>query len=715
MFKIVSTSIVFFSSILLFSQTHDHSSHLDHSNMREGEHVEYCKTHKFYAKMMGNADFVQQNILDQQALAQQEQVIEQENLNKAGTVYKIPIVFHVLHNGGSENISRAQIMDALRILNRDYRLQNADANNVVSAFQGMPTDIEIEFVLATIAPNGQCFSGITRTMSPRTEDTETDNYDGEDQVNAIVNGNDVYQGIWDPSKYLNIYICKSIGGAAGYTTYPSNWNSGDMVWNGIFVLHNYVGSIGTSSASTSRTLTHECGHWLNLIHPWGNSNNPGLASNCSIDDGVSDTPNTKGVTSCNLSESSCGVLANVENYMDYSYCSKMFTAGQRTRMRAAITSSVAGRSNLWKTSNLNATGANGNAGICKADFSVETKVVCVGTTIDFTDDSYHNPTSWSWTFQGGTPSSSSTQNPSITYNTPGIYPVSLTVNGSTGSASETKTQYIKVVSETGIPPIQEGFEFTNTIPSNNWFVENLDNGVTWELTNVAAASGSNCVMINNSQNNEGSIDELESTTITLDLNLSATISFDYAFAKKNSSNSDRLLVKVSNNCGQTWNTKKTVSGGVLETAPNTSGNFVPDATQWKTATINSSSLVNYLDSDFRMKFIFEHGGGNNIYIDNINISGPVSIDENESFKELSIYPNPAKDEVNVTFSVENNQRAIRIELLDLTGKVLESVYEGGLQLGEHQFQVNTKKYAAGMYILSFNDGENTKLSKLIIE
>ncbi len=85
-------------------------------------------------------------------------------------MYVIPVVFHVLHNGGAENISVAQIHDAVDILNRDYRLLNSDANNVQATFQGMPADIEIEFVLATKAPNGQCFSGITRTQNALTND-----------------------------------------------------------------------------------------------------------------------------------------------------------------------------------------------------------------------------------------------------------------------------------------------------------------------------------------------------------------------------------------------------------------------------------------------------------------------------------------------------------------------------------------------------------------
>src|SRR5690606_12694505 len=111
------------------------------------------------------------------------------------------------------------------------------------------------------------------------------------------------------------------GGAAGYTTYPSNW-SGTSMSNGIKILHNYVGRIGTSSNSVSTALSHEVGHWLNLAHLWGDSNNPGLPGNCSDDDGVNDTPNTIGWTSCNLSGTTCdGVKDNVENFMEYSYCS----------------------------------------------------------------------------------------------------------------------------------------------------------------------------------------------------------------------------------------------------------------------------------------------------------------------------------------------------------------------------------------------------------
>src|SRR5690606_39307521 len=100
---------------------------------------------------------------------------------KAGVVYTIPVVFHILHNGGVENISNEQVYDQVRLLNEHFRRQNASADNVQAPFQGMPTDAEIEFKLATIAPNGQCFNGITRTQSPLTVEGAGG---GQGQLNA---------------------------------------------------------------------------------------------------------------------------------------------------------------------------------------------------------------------------------------------------------------------------------------------------------------------------------------------------------------------------------------------------------------------------------------------------------------------------------------------------------------------------------------------------
>ena len=614
--KLVSTILILIQ-VSLFSQ-HIIPKNIDLSNCRDGENVEYCKTHKVMNKLKKNPEFLRQFTESQLELKKIEDQLA--NGEPMRVIYNIPLVFHVIHNGGVENISSDQIRDAVAILNRDFRLQNADANTVQSTFSGMPADIEIEFQLATKAPNGQCFSGITRTQSPLTNSSANG---GNNQVSAIVAGNDVYNGTWPGNKYLNIFVVNDADGAAGYTTNPSNW-SGSSMTNGIWVLHDYVGSIGTSDTYSSRTLTHEVGHWLNLDHLWGNNNNPGNASSCSQDDAVDDTPRCIGVTSCNLNSNTCSndaidgywtsdVIDNVENYMEYSYCNKMFTTGQKNRMRSALMSSVGGRNNIWTSSNLTATGLNTTPSLCAVAIRVERDIVCGGDDVQFFDESYNNITSWNWTFPNGTPSSSSVQNPMVSYSGSGSFDVTLEVTDALGNTmSQTFPNFISVIGNPGYPPpIYEGFENISSLPSNDWTISNSE-GPGFDVVTTGFASGAQSVKLDNSQGQNGSIDELISNTIDLSNSGAASISFKYAFAKRNSGNTDYLQIFASKDCGESWFMRKNISSSIISTMANTNSNFTPTGSDWKTIVIGPGSFSNYLVSDFRFKFKFVNGGGNDL-------------------------------------------------------------------------------------------------------
>ena len=122
---------------------------------------------------------------------------------------------------------------------------------------------------------------------------------------------------------------------------------------------------------------------MNLRHLWGNSNSPGDAENCEMDDNVTDTPLTSGWTSCNLDGETCGSLDNVQNYMEYSYCGRMFTEGQRTRMRAAMNSNTAQRNQLWTPENLENTGVNEEPILCEARFNVSRQTICTEIQCSF--------------------------------------------------------------------------------------------------------------------------------------------------------------------------------------------------------------------------------------------------------------------------------------------------------------------------------------------
>ena len=191
--------------------------------------------------------------------------------------YVIPVVFHILHEYGTENISDAQVYDAMRVINREFNSADPDSANVVAEYADMIGNGNIEFKLAGLDPFGNCTNGIEHIYSHETR--------SGDAFSKI--------GQWNRSRYLNIWVCEVVGaaGAAAYAVQPSN-TDGNFFWvDGVVSNHQYVGSTGTSQPYNETTLTHEIGHYLSLDHVWGGTNDPEVACG---DDGVPDTPITKG-------------------------------------------------------------------------------------------------------------------------------------------------------------------------------------------------------------------------------------------------------------------------------------------------------------------------------------------------------------------------------------------------------------------------------------
>ena len=294
------------------------------------ENLEYLKTQdpKLENKILQN----------EQALQNWIQTRATSKLGKKSTIITIPVVVHVIYSNPTENISTAQVLSQIAILNKDYRRLNADTSAIPSVFAAVAADCEIEFCLATKDPNGNSTSGITRTSTTQTS------FSGG-TFNGVSWSNDVVKytssgGIdaWNTSKYLNIWVC-DLGNLRGYAQLPGGPSSSD----GVVVDYTRFGNIGTAAwaSFTIRTTTHEIGHWLNLNHIWGN--NIKETSNCG-DDFCDDTPtessSTYGTPTFPYNTySACNSGANGEmfmNYMDYTDCRSMFTQDQKTRMRAAI-------------------------------------------------------------------------------------------------------------------------------------------------------------------------------------------------------------------------------------------------------------------------------------------------------------------------------------------------------------------------------------------
>lgn len=322
--------------------------------------------------------------------------VEQRAVNG---VITIPCVVHVIYNNSTENISDAQILSQIQVMNDDFRRLNSDADNTWS----QATDSEIEFCMANVDPSGGSTNGIVR------KSTSTTAFGTNDQMKFDSSGG---SDAWPAGDYLNLWVCDISGGILGYAQFPGGAASTD----GVVMDYQYFGTIGTATApfDLGRTATHEVGHWLNLRHIWGDGN-------CNADDFVSDTPSSDAANyGCASNHVSCSSTDMVQNYMDYSddACMNLFTEGQKTRMRAlfdtggfresVLSSAACGTPPPPATcddgiQNGNETGIDCGGSNCAP-------CPCNGTfaTVSITLDNYPEETSWSLTSGGSTVASGGT-------------------------------------------------------------------------------------------------------------------------------------------------------------------------------------------------------------------------------------------------------------------------------------------------------------------
>ena len=231
-------------------------------------------------------------------------------------IITVKVVVNVVHNTRAQSISDAQIKSQIAALNRDFAAKNPDKSKVPVPWQGLVTDARIQFTLHTI----------TRTQ------TAVASFAQNNGVKKPSRG-----GIapFKPQKFLNFWVCPLSGGLLGYAQFPGGPTASD----GVVINYQAFGTTGTARApfNLGRTATHEVGHYFNLRHIWGDT------EDCSGSDMVADTPNCAGpnfqkptfpVVTCSNGPNGDMFV----NYMDYVDDDSMylFTAQQVTRMRTAL-------------------------------------------------------------------------------------------------------------------------------------------------------------------------------------------------------------------------------------------------------------------------------------------------------------------------------------------------------------------------------------------
>jgi PKD repeat protein len=624
----------------------------------------------------------------------------------------IPVVFHIIHDYGAENITDAQVYDAIEKINADFSATNADFLATIPEYADIAANCNIEFRLAQRELSGGCTNGIDRIASLRT-------YEGSDAAKL---------GGWQSGKYLNIWVTKDLsGGAAAYAYYPTSIAGLMHTVDGIIARHDYVGTIGTSGLYAAHVLSHEIGHYLNLQHVWGNSNAPGVACG---DDQVPDTPTTEGWTTCNVFGNTCGgPIDNVQNHMEYSYCSTMFTNGQKARLYAALESEDAMRNNLYTYENLLLTGTNDGyvASGCfpKADFYASSRFFCSGESVTFHDVSFNAPVvSRVWEFEGGTPATSTEQNPVVIYETEGWFPVKLTVTNENGTTTKLLDRYLYVTKTTATYDETYFADFNDEATVNNeWVLFNKypdDYEWKWRPNNGYWNSG--CVWLNSRFGPDLESDIMISPAFDLSNGLTDNLFFKYATTSYGTFTEDytmSLKLYYSVNCGDSWIFFNKLTGADLITSYGGSTDFYPQyPDQWGSAAINLPEAAKSEHVLFKFEFVY-NTNNNNIFIDDVNFTtGVLSAPLQEEIIAMKLSPNPVQKQSSALLHYNLlNGGNMNLQITDLYGKALATVNLGNQSAGSYQYEIKPEQLGltTGCYFVILTDGNQQSSGKLIVD
>ncbi len=648
----------------------------------------------------------------------------------------IPVVVHIVHDFGAEYISDDKVYTMMAELNAVYSKKNlSELTNVIPTFVPYIGNMHLRFHLAGKDPNGNPTHGITRTRSYLT-------VGGDNQAKL---------DYWRNDSYLNIWFIKVIGQAAqtgivaAYSMYPGSAQF-DPYHDGLIANYQFI----VGNGGGNNTVPHEIGHYFNLQHPWGNTNNPGVACG---DDGVDDTPPTKGhFSTCDVYDVTCAVgytknginypdTTNVQNIMDYSSCELMFTTGQAQRTRAALRSSVAARNNLYSPANLAATGALLPRPSLPpvADFSNTRYFGCANTNVfTFINRSWNDTvTGVNWTFSNGSSQATSTSTGSVaslSFTDPGWVTVGLTATSAGGSNTVTK-QAVYVADPVAVNPSGYLGEFAPGTDAGKYPAFNYYNTPRkWALATNAGVYDQYSMKYTNidprstPQEKASGMplgDYSDFFTPGFDLSGSqfstvANLSFFTAGAYRSASQNDLLEITYSIDCGTSWRKLDSIKADSIATVPVSSSDFTPsNAGQWRLHNTVLPAAAKVAKVFFRFRYRpgvdgNQMGSGNNFYIDRIVLSPNFAgIDEHELAENgIALAPNPTSGNAYVILSAANTGTA-KIRVTDITGKLVYSTAQiiSGTTKIEIPSSVLTVK---GMYLVQVLTDSKPYTRKLIV-
>jgi len=628
----------------------------------------------------------------------------------------IPVVFHILTQGGVENISKEQVLDGLRKLNEDYSNRNTDTLDIPVPFSNVRGNPKIEFRLARIDPKGNCTDGIERIYTPYT-------YGSHQQFLGGIYG-------WDNKRYMNIYVLSWIEvpndftlAGVSYLLPNSPTSSQSPNIDGLGIIYNEFMNGESGYPNTNfKILTHEIGHLFGLLHIFGTTDD------CNDDDLVNDTPKqADGNFYCpTFPQISCNNGPNGDmfmNYMDYTDCRKMFTQGQVDRMRSCLAIHP-WRKDQWTEANHIQTGVKETLLPCEnkpvADFGYGNWANWngAGYSVRFNEACSWDPDSFYWEFEGGNPANSTGKFPRVIFQDTGFHKVTLIVSGSLGSDTIARNIYISPGEIMYDGAMTETFE--NDEEAGNLVLFNL-RGTDWKLTDTAAKTGTRSFFNpGNSQYISGFFThnfELGSTPMP-----GRHLTFDVALGMSSSGSAAgglRIIWKRPDNFdrsdifGQNEGTSL-VQGEVIppETLKTTTTNssFIPNASQWKTITLPiPDTLTGQIQIGFLWANFIQTTKFKGLYIDNIRISNTTSVTDTEFKDPIVLYPNPACDHFTIDISQCPDLMNAVITVYDLYGRVV--LQKKGMDTAESH---DISHLGNGIYFIELRRNDKIFRNKLLI-
>lgn len=285
-------------------------------------------------------------------------------------------------------------------------------------------------------------------------------------------------------------------------------------------------------------------------------------------------------------------------------------------------------------------------------------------------------------------------------------------NGNTDptSANNTRTSSFLIYPQVGGPEVTEAYA-SAAFPPTNWNIINGGDAVTWTRS-TAGLNGAGSAKMDFYNSPSGDVDALQLPAMDLSGLQDASLTFDLSHARYQTSN-DNLKIKVSADCGATWTTVFNKTGAALATTTASTTAFTPTtAAQWRSELVSLGAFVG--NNNLFVKFEGLSNYGNNLYVDNVNVTFSTGITTVTKKVAFELYPNPASDRASVDVNLDKKDD-VTIEVFNKVGALVYSSTEAGMSAGEHSITINTNDFAKGVYMVSVKTSMGASQKKLVVE